>query len=268
MNKYLLILLLSIFSLLLVCSSYADNSISNAEYLQVKEMLVEKYQGVAPQQWGETVTGVKTHLATQDKVIALTFDACGSKHGMQHDTKITDFLIKEQIPATLFINYRWIGPNMAAFLDLSNNPLFEIGNHGYQHRPASVTGRSVYGINGTASVAELVDEIALNTQKIASLTGKRPLFYRSGTAYYDEVAVKIAQELGAEVAGFSVLGDAGATYSRAQVKQALLSATNGDIVILHMNHPESGTAEGLIAAIPELQKRGFRFVHLSDYPRR
>ena len=265
-NKKTVVVFFIIFTLILSCALHADNHVDDT-YLDIKQSIVNKYQNVTPQQWGETVTGVKTHLATHDKVIALTFDACGSKRGMQHDTKITDFLIKEQIPATLFINARWIEPNMAAFQTLSANPLFEIGNHGYQHKPASINGRSVYGITGTKTVAALVDEIELNAQKIESLTGKRPHFYRSGTAYYDEVAVQIAQQLGYEVAGFSVLGDAGATYSRQQVKQALLSATAGAIVILHMNHPESGTAEGLIDAIPELKRRGFQFVQLSDFPR-
>ena len=131
-------------------------------------------------------------------------------------------------------------------------------------RPASVSGRSAYGISGTKNIGELVDEIELNAGKLAELTGKRPRFYRSGTAYYDEVAVAVAGELGQQVAGFSLLGDAGATYSSDQVKAALLAAKPGDIVIMHFNHPESGTAAGVMAAIPELKKRGYRFVKLSD----
>jgi len=34
---------------------------------------------------------------------------------------------------------------------------------------------------------------------------------------------------------------------------------------MHMNHPEGETAEGLMEAIPELRKRGFKFVKLSEY---
>jgi peptidoglycan/xylan/chitin deacetylase (PgdA/CDA1 family) len=49
------------------------------------------------------------------------------------------------------------------------------------------------------------------------------------------------------------------------VKEALLGADPGDIIILHMNHPEGHTAAGVEAAIPELKKRGFGFVKLSDY---
>ena len=147
---------------------------------------------------------------------------------------------------------------------MTGNPLFEIANHGYRHRPASVNGKSVYGISGTKDVGELVDEIELNARYIGELTGKRPRYYRSGTAYYDEFAMKIAGDLGEQVAGFSILGDAGATWSAEQVKKALLAVRPGDIVILHMNHPEAGTGRGVMAAVPELKKRGFRFVRLSD----
>ena len=143
--------------------------------------------------------------------------------------------------------------------------MFEIENHGYQHKPCSVTGQFVYGIKGTASPGEVFDEIGKNGQKIQQLTGRQPKYYRSGTAYYDEVAVEIAGILGYQVVGFSVLGDKGATYSAAQVKVALLTAKPGSIIICHMNHPEKETAEGVIAAVPELKKRGFRFVRLSEY---
>ena len=128
-------------------------------YAALKERLAATYGHVTPREWGERVTGVRTRLATAERVIALTFDACGSGKGMGLDTRLIAFLEKEQVPATLFINSRWIGPNRAAFDRLAANPLFEIANHGTQHRPASVSGRSVYGIDGTRSVADLVDEV-------------------------------------------------------------------------------------------------------------
>lgn len=233
-------------------------------YDATKQKLTARYGGIVPRQWGETVTGVKTRIRTKEKVIALTMDACGSGKGMGYDSRLIEFLEKEEVPATLFINARWIGPNRAAFDHLAATPLFEIANHGLLHRPASVNGRSVYGLQGTKNVGELVDEIELNARKLEELTGRRPRFYRSGTAYYDEIAVKIAGDLGERVAGFSVLGDRGATYSRAEVRQALLNARPGDIIIVHMNHPEAGTGGGVMDAVPELKKRGFRFVRLSD----
>jgi peptidoglycan/xylan/chitin deacetylase (PgdA/CDA1 family) len=233
---------------------------------RLKQKVSQIYSAKIPRQWGENVSGVRTRLATNEKVIALTLDACGSAKGKGVDAKLMDFLVEEQIPATLFINARWIDANPELFRRLAANPLFEIANHGQRHKPASVTGRSVYGITGTRDVSELVEEIELNARKIEAVSGVRPKLYRSGTAYYDEVSVEVSRFLKHEVAGYSVLGDAGATFTAVQVKAALLKSTPGDIILCHMNHPESGTGAGIIAAVPELRARGLRFVRMSDYP--
>ncbi len=239
---------------------------SGPSYASLKNAVVSEYTGKKPVEWGETVAGVKTSLATKERVIALTLDACGSPTGKGIDAKLINFLVREGIPATLFINARWIDANPELFLELARNPLFTIANHGLLHKPASVNGRSAYGIRGTKDLGELVDEIELNAEKIHRLTGKRPAYYRSGTAYYDEIAVQVAEKLGHTVIGYSVLGDAGATFTREQVTAALLKSVPGSIVIAHMNHPESGTGKGIMAAVPLLKKKGFRFVRLSDYP--
>jgi peptidoglycan/xylan/chitin deacetylase (PgdA/CDA1 family) len=169
------------------------------------------------------------------------------------------------VPATLFVNARWIDANRRKFRQLAANQLFEIANHGTAHRPLSVTGRSIYGIAGTGSVAEVIDEVAVNQRLITQLTGVAPAFFRSGTAYYDDVAVRVVNRLGLQVIAFNVLGDAGATYSAAQVASAMLGSTPGSIILAHMNRPDRGTAEGIAAGLPKLRKRGFRFVHLSEY---
>ena len=226
----------------------------------------QEYDGRTPQEWGENVTGVRSRLATDERVLALTLDACGSPRGKGVDRHLLDFLTREQIPATLFVNARWIDANPELFRQLAANPLFEIGNHGMWHKPASINGRSAYGIDGTRDMQELVQEIELNARKIEEMSGTRPRYYRSGTAYYDELAVQVANRLGHEVIGFSLLGDAGATLPAAKVTAALLASRPGDIIIAHMNHPEAGTGAGIMAAVPLLKKRGFRFVRLSDYP--
>ena len=256
--------LLTVFILTAVSISFAGALPSTVESL--KQSNNAKYSGTVPVQWGERVPGVRTRLDTREKVIALTFDACGSTRGKGVDIGLMEFLIHEKVPATLFINGRWIDANPELFKQLAANPLFEIANHGIRHKPASISGRSIYGIAGTQDVGEVVEEIELNARKIEAISGTRPKLYRSGTAYYDEIAVQISQGLGHEVAGYSLLGDAGATWNALQVKTALLKAAPGDIALLHMNHPESGTGSGIMAAVPELQRRGFRFVRMSDYP--
>jgi peptidoglycan/xylan/chitin deacetylase (PgdA/CDA1 family) len=252
------------FILFFILSSWRIAQVRSQE-IPTKEQIVAKFSGRIPHEWGEVVKGVKTRLNTDQKVLALTFDACGGPKGSRYDAKLIDFLTGEAIPATLFISGKWMDANPEIFQTLSSNPLFEIENHGLTHRPCSATGRSVYGIKGTKSVGEIYNEIEGNALKIMNLTGRRPKYYRPGAAYSDEICVEIANALGYEVVNFSVRGDAGATYPKRQVEEALLHSASGSIVLMHMNHPEGGTAKGVIAAIPELRNRGFRFVKLSEF---
>lgn len=223
-----------------------------------------RFGPLVPRQWGEQVSGVKMALDTDQRVIALTFDACGGPGGKGYDASLMEFLTKEQVPATLFFSGLWIEANPEIFHQLARQSLLEIENHGSRHQPCSVNGRSAYGIQGTASLREVVEEIEGNARKIEALTGRRPKYYRSGTAYYDEVAVAIANALGHEVVNFTVLGDGGARYSKDQVRKVLLRAPPQSIVILHMNHPEGETAEGVMEAIPLLRGKGIRFVRLDE----
>ncbi len=231
----------------------------------LREKLNSEFGQVIPKEWGEKVTGVKTRLDTSDKVLALTFDACGGEKGSAYDSKLIEYLKENKIQATLFLSGTWIDKNLKIFKELSEDSLFLIANHGMEHKPCSVNGKQAYGEIGTNSPAEVFDEIEENSFGINLLTGKKPKYYRSGTAYYDEICVQVANKLGYEVAGFYTLGDGGATFSKDQIKNALLNAVSGSIVILHMNRPDGKTLDGLKEAIPILKKDGYSFVKLSDY---
>jgi peptidoglycan/xylan/chitin deacetylase (PgdA/CDA1 family) len=233
--------------------------------IPTKEQIIAKFSGRIPQEWGERIKGVKTRLNTDQKVLALTFDACGGPKGSGYDARLIAFLTSAAIPATLFISGKWMDANPDIFQTLARNPLFEIENHGLSHKTCSAIGRSVYGIRGTKSVGEIYDEVELNALKILNLTGHKPKYYRPASAYCDEICVQIANSLGYKVVTYSVRGDAGATYSTKQIKEALLNSAPASIILMHMNHPEGHNAEGVIAAIPELKKRGFRFVKLSEF---
>jgi peptidoglycan/xylan/chitin deacetylase (PgdA/CDA1 family) len=258
-RKNFIVLILSLLFLLGTIES------GQCQEIQMRERIVSTFSGKSPKEWGEIVSGVKTRLKTDQRVVALSFDACGGQRGNGYDAKLINYLKRGKIPAALFISGRWIDANRDIFKELAKNPLFEIENHGLSHKPCSANGRSVYGIEGTKSVDEIFDEIEENAIKIETLTGRKPRYYRPGAAYCDEICVEVANALGYEVVNFSVLGDTGVTYSKSQVKEALLNAPPSSIVLLHMNQPEGETAEGLIEAVPELKKRGFKFVKLSEY---
>ncbi|MFD0275093.1 polysaccharide deacetylase family protein [Kitasatospora sp. NPDC127111] len=226
--------------------------------------VLARYRGVEPARWGLDVSGVTSELPPGQRATALTFDACGGSGGSGYDAGLIDLLRAHDVPATLFLNARWIDANPAEFESLAGDPLFEIGNHGTLHRPLSVTGRSAYGIAGTGDVGEAYDEVAGNLAKLTALLGRPPRFFRSGTAHYDDVATRIAADLGQQVAGFTVNADGGATFTSAQVRAELDATPPGAIVIAHLNHPAGGTAPGFAAALPSLLAAGRRFARLSD----
>lgn len=224
---------------------------------------VEALSGKQAVSWGMSLKGIFLSQPTEKKVLALTFDACGGRKN-DFDKEIIDYLIEKNIPATLFLNERWITDHPQEFAFLASNSLFEIGNHGTLHRPLSVNGSSAYGIKGTQNLEEAFDEVEKNALKIELLTGKKPVFFRSGTAHYDNVSVQLVLAMGYKIAGFSINGDEGGTLSPEKVEYKMLAAHGGDIILFHMNRPGSGTANGIKKAIPKLLNEGFYFVTLSE----
>ena len=238
------------------------------------QVLEEKYRlidlcftGREPKAWGEGLPGVYTHFApsADGRVrVALTLDACGGGAGNAVDMNTLHLLIELNIPATLFLNARWINANPDVAAALAATPLFELEDHGLAHKPLSINGREIYGLKGTASAGAAAREVEGGALRLKELTGKRPRFFRSGTAYYDDAALEIVASLGLKAVGFSVIGDAGGTLPAAKVASILRDVRDGDIVILHFNRPKSGTYEGLRRVLPELLSRGVIFVRLSE----
>ncbi len=222
-----------------------------------------RYAGATPTAWGVDLPGIQTSLpAAATPRVVLTFDACGGRRGSQVDTRLLDTLRRESVPATLFLNSRWIEANTALAAELIADPLFVIANHGTRHVPLSVTGQAAYGIPGTASAAEAVDEVWQNQLVLTGMIGTAPQFFRPGTAHYDDIGLEIVHDLGVHAIGFAVNGDGGATFSPATVRHEVGTAPDGAIILCHMNQPAGGTAQGVEGAIADLRARGMSFSHV------
>lgn len=241
---------------------------SDSSYLKQKEQVVKEFAHVIPGSWGEFVKGVDEDFITSKKLIALTFDACGGPHGSEYDAELISYLRKERLPATLFFTGKWIDANYKTFIELSGDKLFEIENHGLNHRPCSVDGESKYGIKGTPDIPDAFDEIEANARKIEQITGRRPLFYRSATAFTDEACAKIAKQLRVTMISFDVLsGDAVPNTPAAVIEESVLKNVKpGALIIMHFNHPKWNTFEALEKIVPVLKKQGYIFGQLKDYP--
>ena len=234
-------------------------------YLEIKKQLEEKYRNMDPGRFGEFNNGSLQELDTDEKLIAFTFDACVGAMNT-YNAGLINLLRKEGVPATLFVGGSWITCNADIFQELAKDTLFEIENHGLLHRVCSVNGRSVYGVWSTRNIGDVVDEIELNARRIERLTGRRPLFFRSSTAFCDEVSVKIAHDLGMNVVSYSVLSEDAIPFKSAGgiIKNILSNVVPGSIVIMHFNHPLWNEEEAMKIIIPLLRKEGYRFVKLKD----
>lgn len=194
--------------------------------------------------------------------VALTLDACMGRF----DHNLIDFLIRNRVPATIFATRRWIVHNPSAVaLIKSHLDIFDVEDHGANHVPAVIgPGKRVYGIPGEPDVAHLKREVAGGAQAIKASLGVTPRWYRDATAEYDRQSVAVIAKLGYKIAGFSVNADEGATLPEAVVAARVKRARDGDVIIAHMNRPQSGTAKGLSAGIQYLLAKGFVFVRVDQ----
>ena len=235
------------------------------EYLRYRKKIVDEFKKTPAGRFSEFARRSKADKGGDHKVIALTFDACTGKPG-GYNKPLIDYLRAEKIPATLFVTGVWIDRNKETFAELARDPLFEIENHGLLHHLCSTSGRTMYGVRSTMDLAGVIDEMELNARKIEQLTGRRPIFFRSATAYTDDLSRKVAERLGMEVVSYDVLSGDAMRDSAAKISRNILAgARHGAVVIMHFNHPEWPDLPALKLAVPELRKRNFEFGRLDSF---
>lgn len=193
--------------------------------------------------------------------IALTFDACEGAI----DTRILDALIAHDIPATIFVTGRWLTRNADAFAKMRARPdLFEIEDHGARHLPAVDYPTRVFGLKAAGSPEAVLQEVSGGAAAITAAGGAAPHWFRGATAKYDASAMAEIHGLGFEIAGYSLSGDGGATFSRAKTTRQITSAQDGDVILLHINQPTRPAGAGVVDAVLAMQARGVVFARLKD----
>ena len=194
--------------------------------------------------------------------IALTLDACGGKS----DDALINYLIENRIPVTIFATKKWLDRNPKAVAVIKAHlDLFDVEDHGEKHIPAVIgKDRMVYGIPGEPDVVHLRREVVEGAHAVEKVTGIAPRWYRGATGEYDTQAIKEIEGMGYKIAGFSVNADNGATLKKLSIEKRLARVKTGDVIIAHMNKPESDSAEGLAVGLAYLLKAGFVFARLDQ----
>jgi peptidoglycan-N-acetylglucosamine deacetylase len=202
---------------------------------------------------------IVTRLPTEEKVVALTFDACEAGKPMALDTRITAILAEKNVPYTIFMGGRFARDNAIAVAALARNPQIGIENHSWSH-PADM--RALGDAQVSAQITRAADEIA-------RVSGRRTTMFRFPGGNADGRTIAIAEKLGYSIVHWRwAEGDPDPRVdAKALVSQTLSRTKPGDILIFHINGRGVHTAEALPNIIDGLRKKGFRFVLVSDYLR-
>lgn len=193
--------------------------------------------------------------------VALTFDACMG----QADERILSALVRERIPATIFVTARWLKKNPQAIqVFLQNLDLFDIENHGQNHIPAVDVPTLIYGIPAAGSPEAVHQEVASGAAAIQLAGFSSPRWFRGATAKYDATSIRQIRDMGYRIAGYSLNGDDGSLLGAGAAERKISAAKDGDVVIAHINQPTHAAGEGVARALLALKKRGVEFVRLSD----
>jgi peptidoglycan/xylan/chitin deacetylase (PgdA/CDA1 family) len=209
--------------------------------------------------------------ATTSKVVALTFDldmnaqmAAAARAGAVWINKdALSYLETHNVHATLFMTGMWaeVYPTLAR--ELATNPNFEIGDHSYSH-PAFHT--PCYRLEGV-SRAEQVRQIERAQQAIERATGVLPKYFRFPGGCYDRQALDLVHAAGLTPVQWSVNSiDAFNSYPQQIISTVLSEVKPGSIVVMHLHGGANAPATGLALRqlIPELEKRGYQFLTVSE----
>lgn len=236
MNRSLLLILLSVFTIGSICPHPVD----------AKEPTIDRRSYEAQ--------GVVWDVRTNRKVIALTFD---DGPNPLYTTQILALLKRYGAKATFFVTGRQVQkyPNLAK---LQVQEGHELGNHTYSHPKMSLLGAN-----------QIKEELAQTERAIMAATGQKPpLLFRPPGGYIDQSLVNVVRQIGYTTVLWSFHQDTQDWKRpgvRKIVRKVVNNASGGDIVLFH-DHGGNRiqTIRALEQILRTLQKQGYRFVTVSE----
>ena len=202
---------------------------------------------------------VELHMRQPGPGVVLTFDACDGKT----DWDLLNFMIDHRVHATFFVSGRWMKGNPAAVEAIRNNlDLFQVENHGWMHEEAVLRQQGDYNLRTVETLQGLAREVDLDAGMIRKKFDVSPTWYRSAGALYDEASERWLKDHGWKIAGFSIAADGGGRASASRIVRNMEKAAPGDVLLMHINRPQSHAYEGFVRGFGEWEKKKLRVVPL------
>lgn len=206
-----------------------------------------------------------------DKTVALTFDADMTSDqgpraaGGEHfdNPQLISTLRTLKVPSTVFMTGRWAEEYPDQAKSIGTDPNFEIANHSYSHHAFK---SPCYGLPTLDEAAARADvDRAFEAFRTAGAVNTVPYFRFPGGCYDDQALRAISTAKVTAVQWDVVSGDAFAKDPDAVAEQVLAGVKPGSVVVMHCTRSAAPvTEEAIRKIVPELRKRGYRFVKVSD----
>lgn len=197
---------------------------------------------------------VLTRGAGVENQVALTFDACETLTPSFFDRSILDYLLREQLPFTVFVNGKFALRNADTIKALAANPLVQFENHSQRHL------QHMERLGREQVVREVVDCADL----LIRLTGRAPIFFRFPAGNYDARTLEIVEGLGYRVVHWRFAsGDPDPHLTPERLAAYVLHKVGkGDILIFHLNGRGYSTGTALPRIVEGLRRQGLAIVPL------
>ena len=211
------------------------------------------------------------------KKIAFTFDNCEQPYEVAgYDAEIVNTLRANNVRATFFAGGKWMMTHPEQAQQLLSDPLFEVGNHSWEHRNLRLLEgqRQVDEIRWAQTAYER-QVTALDKRQCVARDGRpftktkanaRMGLFRFPFGACNPAALDAAAELGVLPIQWDVSsGDP--TKGLAPEKMATETMRRirpGSIVLFHANGRGWSTAAALKIMIPALKANGFEFATVGD----
>lgn len=185
---------------------------------------------------------------SENKLIALTFD-----DGPNTTTtlEVLEKLEKYGVKATFFLIGQQITEETIPVIKKEISLGCEIENHSFTH-----------SFMDKLDSEKIKEEIRITSEKIAEVTGRMPEFFRPPYISVNEVMYEVIDM--PFICGQGSEDWIPETTAQYRADKVLELSVDGAIILMHDLLGNANTVEALDTIIPELHKRGFEFVTVSE----
>ncbi len=184
----------------------------------------------------------------EKKLIALTFD---DGPNTKTTLETIEVLSKHQVTASFFLIGNLITEETIPVVQKEVEMGYDIQNHSWTH-----------SFMNKMTADEIKEEIRMTSEKITSITGKEPRFFRPPFIEVNDLMYEVIDM--PFICGQGVEDWVPSVSAKERAKRVIEQAVDGSIVLLHDLMGNTNTVEALDTIIPELKKRGFEFVTISE----